>query len=167
MHTKLRFDVRDSKMTLPPFDVHSGDCEDLDAFLAERIYEFNARATGYFDADSFGVTQRDESGTILAGVSGFTWGGCCFVAYLWVAEEQRGMGLGRALLEAFERNAVNKGCRIALLSSHSFQSPGFYRRMGYEEQATISDYPVGHSDIFFAKRLAPAPPDPDRIRVSS
>ena len=143
-------------MTLPPIDVWPGDCAQLDALLAERIYQFNSRATGYFDAQSFGATQRDAAGNVLAGVSGFTWGGCCFVSHLWVAEEHRGKGLGAALLNVFERNAIDKGCRIALLSSHSFQSPGFYQRMGYAPQATIEDYPVGHTDVFFAKRLSPA-----------
>jgi GNAT superfamily N-acetyltransferase len=142
-------------MKLPPIDRRYGDCEDIETFLAERIYEFNSKTTGYFDGESFAATQKDESGTILAGISGFTWGGCCFVSYLWVAEEHRGKGLGRTLLTAFERNAIEKGCRIALLSSHSFQSPDFYARMGYEEQASIQDYPMGHTDIFFAKRLAP------------
>jgi len=142
-------------MKLPPIDLRFGDCEDLEAFLAERIYEFNSKATGYFDGESFGAAQRDESGTILAGVSGFTWGGCCFVSYLWVAEEHRGKGLGGAMLHAFEKNAIDKGCKLAFLSSHSFQSPGFYKRMGYVEQASIRDYPVGHTDIFFSKRLAP------------
>jgi len=142
-------------MTLPPIVLQFGDCRDLDVFLAERIYEFNSRATGHFDAESFGATQRDESGTILAGISGFTWGGCCFVSYLWVAEERRGKGLGSALLKAFEKNAIDKGCKVALLSSHSFQSPGFYKHMGYEKLARIQDYPVGYSDLFFAKRLGP------------
>ncbi len=141
-------------MTLPPIDIHFGDCRDVEGFLAERIYEFNSRTTGYFDGESFAATQRDESGTVLGGISGFTWGGCCFVSYLWVAEEHRGNGLGGALLNAFEKNAIAKKCKIALLSSHSFQSPGFYARMGYEELARIEDYPVGHTDIFFAKRLA-------------
>ncbi len=142
-------------MTLQPIEFHSHDCRSLDAFLAERIHEFNSNATGYFDAASFGATQTDESGTILAGISGFTWGGCSFVSYLWVADEHRGRGLGRAMLMAFERNAIDKGCKIVLLASHSFQSPGFYKHMGYEEQASIEDYPVGHADLFFAKRLEP------------
>jgi hypothetical protein len=29
----------------------------------------------------------------------------------------------------------------------------FYARMGYEQVARIDDYPVGHADIFYAKRL--------------
>jgi predicted N-acetyltransferase YhbS len=76
------------------------------------------------------------------------------VSFLWVAEERRGEGLGGALLRAFEKNAIDKRCKIAFLSSHSFQSPGFYKHMGYEELARIEDYPAGHDDFFFAKRLA-------------
>jgi GNAT superfamily N-acetyltransferase len=143
-------------MTLPSIDIRIGDCQELEAFLSERLYEFNSKVTGYFDGESFGATQRDESGTVLAGISGFTWGGCCFVSYLWVADEHRGKGLGSALLEVFEKNATDNGCKIALVASHSFQSPGFYKRMGYEEQAVIKDYPVGHADVFFAKRLMPS-----------
>jgi GNAT superfamily N-acetyltransferase len=141
-------------MTLPPIDCRIGDCRELEVFLADRLYEFNSKMTGYFDGESFGATQRDESGAVIAGISGFTWGGCCFVSYLWVAEEFRGRGLGGALLKVFERNAIEKNCTIAFLASHSFQSPGFYERMGYEERARIEDYPVGHTDVFFAKRLA-------------
>ena len=89
----------------------------------------------------------------LIGGSCHTWGGVCFVAYLWVAEDQRGKGLGAALLQAAERNATAKGCARMLLSSHSFQSPSFYAHLGYEAQATIQDHPLGHSDIFFTKRL--------------
>ena len=141
-------------MTLPSIDILKGDCRDLEVFLAERIYEFNSQATGYFDGESFGATQRDESGTIVAGVAGFTWGGCCFVSYLWVAQAHRGSGLGAALLKTFENHAIDKNCRVAFVSTHSFQSPGFYLRMGYEERARIEDYPVGHVDFFLAKHLA-------------
>jgi GNAT superfamily N-acetyltransferase len=143
-------------MTLLPIDCRVGDCRELEAFLADRLYEFNSKMTGYHDGESFGATQRDESGVVIAGISGFTWGGCCFVSHLWVAEESRGKGLGGALLKVFERNAIEKNCKIAFLVSHSFQSPGFYKRMGYEERACIKDYPVGHSDIFFAKHLMAA-----------
>jgi ribosomal protein S18 acetylase RimI-like enzyme len=76
------------------------------------------------------------------------------VSYLWVAEEHRGKSIGAAMLKVFEKNAIDAGCKIAFLSSHSFQSPGFYKRMGYEEQASVQDYPIGHADVFFARRLA-------------
>lgn len=136
-----------------PIELRRGDVQEIESFLADRIYEFNAKATGYFDGESFAAVQRDEAGTILAGISGYTWGGLCLVSYLWVAEQHRGSGIGSRLLRVAEQHAKGKGCVVTLLSTHSFQSPGFYIRMGYEQQASIKDNPVGHSDVFYAKRL--------------
>ena len=141
-------------MTLPPIHLSRGDCPELEALLSERIYEFNSRATGYFDGESFGAVQQDDSGKVVGGITGYTWGGCCYVSYLWVAEEHRGNGVGSALLRAAETNAKDKGCTIAFVSSHTFQSPGFYAHLGYEQQASIRDHPVGHLSVLLAKRLA-------------
>ncbi|HKW37315.1 MAG TPA: GNAT family N-acetyltransferase [Burkholderiales bacterium] len=139
---------------MDPFDFYVGDCDALDRFLAERIYEFNVQATSYSDGESFAAVRRDESGSIVAGISGYTWGGCCYVAHLWVSEPLRARGLGRALLSAAEAHAKRKDCKIVLLASHSFQSPAFYENLGYVRQASVADHPVGHSNIVFAKRFA-------------
>jgi GNAT superfamily N-acetyltransferase len=134
-------------------EVRTGDAPAIEAVLAQRIYEYNASVTGYHDAESFTAIFQDESRTLEAGASGYTWGGCCFLAHLWVSEALRGRGLGSALLEEVERHAREKRCRLILLSSHSFQAPGFYAHRGYEQVARVTDYPVGHADIFYAKRL--------------
>jgi GNAT superfamily N-acetyltransferase len=136
-----------------PIAVRVGDAPLIEAFLAERIYEYNAAATGYHDAESYTAVQEDGSGAIEAGVSGYTWGGCCFISYLWVAASARGKGLGSGLLTAVERHAVERRCRLVLVSSHSFQAPEFYARRGYERRAHINDHPVGHSSNFYSKRL--------------
>jgi len=140
-------------MTLPAIEFQRGDCPEIEAFLAQRIYEFNARTTGYFDAEAYAAVRRDETGAIIAGICGHTWGGVCFISHLWVAQAHRGRGWGGALMRAAEQNGRNKGCAYALLSSHSFQSPGFYMRMGYQPRGTVQDCPLGHADVFFAKRL--------------
>ena len=140
----------------PSIVVNTGEAPGIEAFLSERIYEYNSRKTGYFDGMSFSATRRDESGAIRAGVSGHTWGGCCYVSYLWVAESDRGDGIGSALLQAVESYAESKGCKTVLLSTHSFQAPLFYERMGYERQAVVQDHPVGYTNIVMAKRLAGA-----------
>jgi GNAT superfamily N-acetyltransferase len=140
-------------MTLPVIQMQRGDCAEIEAFLGDRIYEFNAKATGYTDGETFAAVQRDDAGAILAGVSGYTWGGVCFVSNLWVSEAHRGSGFGAALLRLAEQSARDKGCVVALLSTHSFQSPGFYERMGYEAGATVKDHPIGHSNVFYSKRL--------------
>ena len=140
-------------MPLGPITIHAGDAHDVEAFLTERIIEFNARATGYFDAELYSATQRDEAGVIRAGICGYTWGGCCYVSYLWIDERDRGHGVGSALLLAAEEHARTRSCVMMLLSSHSFQAPGFYERHGYERQAVIHDHPVGYTSVFLAKRL--------------
>jgi ribosomal protein S18 acetylase RimI-like enzyme len=134
-------------------DVRAGDAPDIDAFLAKRIYEYNARATGYDDGESYSAVCRGASDAIVAGVCGFTWGGLCYVSYLWVSEALRGRGMGTELMRAVEDHARAKRCRLVLLSTHDFQAPGFYARLGYEPVAQIEDYPVDHMDFFLAKRL--------------
>ena len=80
--------------------VHSAESGEIDRFLGDRIYEFNASATSRNDGELFAATRRDAAGSIVAGISGYTWAGC------WL------------------------------------------------RQAEITDHPVGHSSIVFAKRLA-------------
>jgi len=142
---------------MTPIEIHPGDAPDLEAFLVQRIYEYNAAATGYHDGETFTASHRGESGEIEAGTSGYTWGGCCYVANLWVAEALRGKGLGSEMLLAVERYAVERRCRIVFLSTHSFQAPGFYERHGYKPVARIEDHPMGHASIFYSKRLDIAP----------
>lgn len=140
-------------MTSNPATISVGEAPEIQAFLAERIYEFNSKATGYFDGESFSRIERDDSDVIIGGICGYTWGGCAYVSYLWVAEAQRGHGLGTALLVAAEEHARTKSCSVMFLATHSFQAPRFYERLGYERQAFVQDHPLGHASMIFAKRL--------------
>jgi GNAT superfamily N-acetyltransferase len=131
------------------------ECEQLEAFLVERIYEFNAQATGYFDGRLIGGRMRNEAGDVIAAINGHTWGGCCVVAHLWVHELHRGRGLGRLLAQAIEAEASRRGCEQIVLSTHSFQATAFYERLGYEKLAVIHGQPTGHANIAYVKRLDP------------
>jgi GNAT superfamily N-acetyltransferase len=141
--------------------VRSGDAPELEALLAQRIYEYNAAATGRDDGESFSAARTNASGEVEAGVYGWTWCDCCYVTYLWVAESLRGKGVGTELLDAVERHAQQKHCSVVTLASHSFQAPDFYARKGYVQVALIDDHPVGHSSIFFVKRMSAAPRRPE------
>ncbi len=131
------------------------ECLEIEAFLVERIYEFNAKATGYFDGKLIGGKLRNGSGEVIAAFNGHTWGGCCVIAHLWVHESQRGRGLGRSLLEAAEAEAAQRGCEQVVLSTHTFQAPAFYEQLGYERQATVPGQPKGHANVTYVKRIAP------------
>src|ERR1700751_1663275 len=101
--------------------VSTDDAPAFESFLAERIYAYNAAATGYRDGKSFIASYQNESGNIEAGASGYTWGGCCYIAYLWVAEAYRRKGIGSELVRAVEDHARGKDCRLAFVAAHSFQ----------------------------------------------
>ena len=129
------------------------ECEALGAFLADRIYEFNAKATGYFDGRLLAGCIRSETGDVIAGFNGHTWGGCCELSYVWVHEQYRGRGLGTLLLRAAESEALARGCVRLVLASHDFQAPGFYERLGYERKYAVEGRPSGHASIIYAKIL--------------
>src|SRR5262249_7618396 len=122
-------------------------------YLEDRIYEHNSSVTGIADGRWLAFLVRDESGRIIAGISGNTWGGCCAVRQFWVEESHRPLGLGTQLLRAAEQEARRRGCTQILLMTFSFQAPGFYERNGFEVVATIADHPRGHRNLLMRKRL--------------
>src|SRR5262245_57798487 len=97
------------------------------ALLDERLYEFNAAATGIDDGRLLAIFVRDDAGTIMAGMHGWTWAGTGFVQAIWVHETRRGSGLGSRVLAAAEAEAVRRGCYQMHLDTHSYQAADFYR----------------------------------------
>ena len=121
--------------------------------LDQEIYAFNAAATGHHDGRGLSIAVRGGDGGLLAGLYGWTWGGCGYVELLWVREDQRGSGLGTRLLAAAEAEIRRRGCDRVALSTYSFQAPAFYARFGYSEYGRIPDYPHGHDEIHLLKHL--------------
>jgi GNAT superfamily N-acetyltransferase len=130
---------------------------ELNAFLDDRIYEFNQQQTGYTDGRAFQSVLRSNSNEIIAAISGHTWGGCAHVVYFWVQELHRHKGFGRNLLAAVEAEAHLRGCSQVLVYTHSFQAPAFYEAMQYVKVATVANYPYGHSQIAYVKVLQRKP----------
>jgi GNAT superfamily N-acetyltransferase len=123
------------------------------AFLENQIHAHSADVTGHRDGRYLAIFLRDDTGAIRAGLSGHTWGGCAEVKWLWVCEAERRSGVGSRLLAAAEREALARGCRQIVLSTHSFQAPAFYRKHGYTVAGEFPGYPIGGSQIFLRKAL--------------
>jgi GNAT superfamily N-acetyltransferase len=128
-------------------------CQQLAAFLEDRICEFNAKATGYYDGMHLAGCMRSDAGEIIAGYSGHTWGSCCELAHVWVHEQYRGQGFGTQLIRSAEAEAVARGCVQIVLATHSFQAPEFYERLGYQRKYTIEGNPKNHADIIYVRVL--------------
>jgi ribosomal protein S18 acetylase RimI-like enzyme len=125
----------------------------LNAFLDDRVYEFNVELSGFQDGRAFQSVVRDEANNIVAAINGHTWGGCCQIVYLWVHPSKRRSGLGSSLLLAAEGEGRARNCAQALLFTHSFQAPAFYEKLGYIKVATVPNFPQGHAQFVYAKAL--------------
>ena len=122
-------------------------------FLADRLYDYNVEQTGVDDGQWLAIFVRDEHRVIQAGAEGWTWCGSCYLRHVWVHRDWRGQGLGTQLLQAVEQQARLRGCQQIVLESFSFQAPGFYRKLGYEEFAVLPEHPRGHYNAYLRKRL--------------
>jgi len=122
--------------------------------LDDLLDRHNVEHTGIRDARLLSVTLRSVDGELCAGLHGHTWGGCCEIKTIWVAEDRRRQGVGGRLLEAAENEAARRGCTQIVLTTHSFQAPEFYENRGFCRIASVDDYPKGHSHILMVKRIA-------------
>jgi ribosomal protein S18 acetylase RimI-like enzyme len=126
--------------------------DDLDA-LRNAIDEFNRATTGFRDDRHLAAFVRGDDGRMIAGLSGYTWGGYAKVEFLWIAEPHRRSGLGRRLLTAAEDEARARGCALIVLDTHDFQAPGFYVKLGYEACGRVDGTPRGSGQTWFKKSL--------------
>jgi ribosomal protein S18 acetylase RimI-like enzyme len=124
------------------------------ALLDDRLSAFTIAESGHDDVRPVAVFARDGDGHVVAGIHGWTWGHCCELVTLWVAEPCRGQGMGRALLTAAEAEAGDRGCIQVTLFTHGFQAPELYLREGYEVVGILDDYPAGSATYWFRKRIS-------------
>jgi DNA-binding MarR family transcriptional regulator/GNAT superfamily N-acetyltransferase len=77
----------------------------------------------------------------------------CEIKRMWVADEARGLGLGRRLLEELEGLAVDAGATHAHIETNRqlTEAVALYRSAGYVEVPPFNDEPF--ADHWFEKRL--------------
>ncbi|GLS18421.1 N-acetyltransferase [Labrys miyagiensis] len=122
--------------------------------LDDLLDQDNIERTGIRDARLLAVMLRSADGDLYAGLHGHSWGGCCEIRTLWVAEGHRRQGIGTRLMAAVEEEAVRRGCGLIVLTTHSFQAPAFYEKRGFHRLASVEDYPRGYANILMVKQLS-------------
>lgn len=128
---------------------------ELSQRLSDGLDEVNYPATGTTAADqtSLSVKVVDAAGDVVAGLTGWTWGGLLGIEMVWVREDSRGDGWGSRLLLAAEEEGRRRGCDRACVSSFTFQAPGFYQRHGYVETGRTLGFPGGAEDVHMFKEF--------------
>lgn len=123
------------------------------AAIGAGLAEYGQQQAGYREARRLGIFLRDGAGVVVAGLSGHTYGGALSIDWVWVRDDLRGQGHGSQLMAAAERQAQAWGLAQMHLDTFTFQAPGFYPKLGFEEFGRLDGFEGGHSRIYFRKRL--------------
>jgi len=131
---------------------HALSPNEIDA-IEDRLREHNRRATGH-DGQGLGFVIRDELGRMIGAAAGYTWAGTSELKQMWIDEAYRGRGLARALLNAFVKEARNRGVRRIWVASYDFQAPGMYEKAGFKRITEFEEWPEGHINVVLCKTLS-------------
>lgn len=93
------------------------------------------------DNQGFLLSARSEDGNLAGGLTASTSYGWLLIKTVWVAEAQRGRGLGSALMDKAEMKARDLGCHGAWLDTSSPDAMRFYEWLGYETFGQLSNAP--------------------------
>lgn len=122
--------------------------------IGKGLDEFNLQTSGLSDRRPLCVMVRDpNSNDVLGGIVGRTSLVLAFLDLFHIPDSLRGSGLGTKILQAFEDEARERGCRSAVLYTISFQAPGFYKKNGWTSFGEIESDIEGVSRIFMTKKL--------------
>jgi GNAT superfamily N-acetyltransferase len=121
--------------------------------VGDNLTAFNTSDVGPAEKRPLAVLVRDGSGTIVAGLSGYTAWGWLYVQWLWVDERLRGQNKAAEMLEAAEREAVGRGCHGVYIDTFNPTALKIYQRQGYVPFGALPDFPKGRTRTFLAKSL--------------
>jgi GNAT superfamily N-acetyltransferase len=126
--------------------------EDQRSAIIAPLGEFSATRGFEFRPIPISLTLRERD-QIVGGLVGHTNWDWLHIEILSVATRLRSRGYGRQLMETAEEIARKRGCIGAWVDTYTFQSPGFYERLGYRIFGTLPSYPGDEQRIFLVKML--------------
>lgn len=126
------------------------------AWIDDHLHRFNLASAPLDQVRPLRVMITAADGTRLGGAVGRTWGECCEVQQIAVAETGRRRGVGRAVMATVESEARARGCRLLYLETFNFQAIGFYEKLGFRQVWSRAGFAPDVSQHLFEKRLAEA-----------
>lgn len=120
--------------------------------LLNNLIRFNTPILGAPDYSSF-VIVAERNGELIGGLSGYSLYDWLCVEVLWVAEQERRHGIGRALMKEAEELALERRCTGIHLDTFDFQGPGFYEKLGYQRYGQLPNWPGGHQRLSYCKTI--------------
>ncbi len=146
----------DAKLTVIEAQLTMTDAPGAEAEAAIRdgLGDYNFDKAGYRDHRPLAILVSDpQTGEVVGGLLGRTSFGLLRIDTFFLPERLRRQGLGGSIIKMAEAEGRRRGCSRAVLTTLSFQAPGFYRRQGWDELARIECEPPGHTRFLMTKSL--------------
>lgn len=125
--------------------------------ISQGIIDFNTISVSNLEPIEgevkFCVFARDNEDNIVGGMRATCYWNTLHIELLWLAEEARGKGTGKDLIQQAETFAKQNNCEKAFVETTSWQAMPFYKRCGYKLIATLPDRPKGHASHYLAKDI--------------
>lgn len=124
-------------------------------YTARQLLEHSHNALGVsVDHKPFGLMayEGDRLAGSVIGKIFFNW---MHIDLIWVEREYRRQGLGTHLMKMAAQKALETGIDGIEVWTQSWQAPDFYRKLGYEEFATIDDFAPGRRRHAFRYHIKP------------
>ncbi|WP_239253838.1 GNAT family N-acetyltransferase [Listeria ilorinensis] len=126
----------------------STDIADLRAILTA----FNRNHFETLEQTEMALYAKDEE-TLIGGINGVLFGNWLEIEYLAVAEKHRGKRIGEKLLRDLEQQAILRGAKFSFIYTFGFQAKDFYKKYGYQEVLTLTEYPLTGTEHYLIKNL--------------
>lgn len=138
------------------------DLKILEAPPADQIQQLNHALQGYMESQLpgllpesedkvFMVCKHDEQGNLVGGLLASCYWNGLEIDTLWVADSERGKGVGSQLVESAESYGAKNGAVIAFLKT--MDAKPFYEKLGYEVYGVLEDRPIGTLLYHMKKRI--------------
>lgn len=106
----------------------------------------------FIDSETINLVE-EQSGHFIGGLTTTRDFDSIYIDYFVVEKEYRKSGIGRKLLLRLEEIAKEKNVKRIMLNTYSFQSPGFYEKMGYKPNLIIDPGFSNYKHYHFIKEL--------------
>lgn len=127
------------------------DATDL-AIIERGLDDFGFQAAGEVRTGCY-VFARSKDNILIGGLYAVKVDQGLYIKQLWVDEKYRGNGIAIRLMKDAETEASVKKCEEVWVDTLSYQAPGFYKKLGYQEVGRIIGYRAPHDCIFFKKDI--------------
>ena len=125
-----------------------------ESVIRDGLGDYNFSKAGYRDYRPLAVLVTDPAnGEVVGGLYGSTSMGLLRVDRFFLPEDLLKQGLGTRIIKEAEAEGARRGCSRAILSTLSFQAPGFYQRQGWEVLGRVDCDPPGHTRFMMTKKL--------------